>query len=407
MQKQDTVMSEDWKVIESLLPEGWKEKARELGAVQRFRGFSNVGDLLRTLLIHVAEGASLRETAVRAKEGRLANVTDVAILKRLRKASGWMRWMAEGVMRTWLKPEETQLPDGVSRVRIMDGSSIQRPGAKGTTWRVHYSMELPTMLCDEVHVTGAETGESLKLFTIEPGDLILGDRGLAHRRGIHHVVSHGGDVLVRVGLRSIPFHDEQGGRIDVLGCLRGIQHHAVWDKEVVIKYGDFEIFGRICAVRKTKEATKKAQKRILRENRKKGRKTKPETLEAAAYTMVFTTLDRSIPAETVLNLYRARWQVELVFKRLKSILGIGSLHKTDPESAKAWLHTKLLVAFLIEALKVTAERFSPWGFPIEAEETQHKITLAGNTPAAAFSPPGGEPDQLAPLTTQRLERLGK
>jgi hypothetical protein len=376
MSDEELVFTEDWKVIESLLPDGWEEKAKELGAIKRFRGFSNVSDLLRTLLIHVGEGASLRETVVRAKEGRLADITDVALLKRLRKSSEWLRWLAEGVMRKWFKPEETPLPEGVSRVRIVDGTSIQPPGAKTTTWRMHYSMELPTMLCDEVRITGVETGESLKLLTIQPGDLILGDRGFAKRPGVHHAVSNGADVLIRIGLTGLPLHDERGRRIDLLQCLRGIGHHWAWDREVVIKYEDVEIFGRICAVRKTEAAAKEARDKILRESRKKGRNTKPQTLEAAGYTTVFTTLDGSIPAETVLNLYRARWQVELVFKRLKSILGIGNLHKTDPESAKAWLYAKLLVAFLIEALKVVAERFSPWGFPIGAKERDHQVSLA-------------------------------
>ena len=93
MHEQELVLKEDWEVIESLLPEGWQEKAKELGAIERFRGFSSVANLLRTLLIHVGAGASLRETAVRAKEGKLADVTDVAILKRLKKAAdcrvGW------------------------------------------------------------------------------------------------------------------------------------------------------------------------------------------------------------------------------------------------------------------------------------------------------------------------------
>jgi len=54
----------------------------------------------------------------------------------------------------------------------------------------------------------------------------------------------------------------------------------------------------------------------------------------------------------------------LAFKRLKSIIGLGYLKKTDLDAAKAWIHGKLLVAFAIEALIVAAERFSPWGYPL-------------------------------------------
>ena len=63
-------------------------------------------------------------------------------------------------------------------------------------------------------------------------------------------------------------------------------------------------------------------------------------------------------------MYRGRWQIELVFKRLKSILGLGHLRKVDQQSAVAWIHGKLLVAFLIEALIRHAETFFPWGYPV-------------------------------------------
>ena len=48
---------------------------------------------------------------------------------------------------------------------------------------------------------------------------------------------------------------------------------------------------------------------------------------------------------------------------VKSLLQLGHLKKIDKEGAKAWLQGKLLVACLIETLILTAERFSPWGYP--------------------------------------------
>jgi hypothetical protein len=87
----------------------------------------------------------------------------------------------------------------------------------------------------------------------------------------------------------------------------------------------------------------------------------PQTLGAAGYVLVFTTLDETFPAEQVMELYRARWQIELVFKRLKSLAQMGHLKKGDPRSARAWLQGKLLSALLIDALIASSENFSPWG----------------------------------------------
>ena len=49
----------DWKRIQSLLPYGWREKAKELGAVKRLRNFKDSDTLLRILLIHFIDGCSL------------------------------------------------------------------------------------------------------------------------------------------------------------------------------------------------------------------------------------------------------------------------------------------------------------------------------------------------------------
>ena len=122
--------------------------------------------------------------------------------------------------------------------------------------------------------------------------------------------------------------------------------------------------GRVCAVRKSNAATEKSRRKVMASRTRKGHLVRPETVEAAGYVFVFTTLDRRFSSSTVLEVYRGRWQVELAFKRLKSIIGLGHLKKTDLEAARAWLHGKLLVAFVIEALIAAGERFSPWGYPI-------------------------------------------
>ena len=158
------------------------------------------------------------------------------------------------------------------------------------------------------------------------------------------------------------------------------------------KLGDWDVWisnngtlirGRICALKKSKQAAERARRKVLKENSKKGRQVKPETLEAAAYTFVFTTLDRSFTPTTVLEMYRGRWQIELAFKRLKSIVGIGHLKKTDREAAKAWIHGKLLAALLIEALISEGERFSPCGYPVRKNLQAIPLSVACNIVDAA------------------------
>ncbi|MBV8122360.1 MAG: IS4 family transposase [Alphaproteobacteria bacterium] len=380
-------VAEDWQVVLRVLPSGWQEKARELGALRRYREFPDAGTLLRVLLIHLAEGCSLRETAVRAAEGRLVTVSDVALLKRLRVSGEWFRWMGEELMRHWMtaRPVLPLLGAGW-RVRIVDGSTVSEPGATGSTWRLHYAVGLPALACEEVHVTATSVGESLCRFQVAAGDLLIADRGFATRNGVRHVHQHGGAVIVRLNLTNLPLSDREGQPFALLPQLRTLNGDQIGDWPVAVsedKNGSQPITGRVCAIKKSQTAAERARAKAERESRRGGHQVQPETLEAAEYIFVFTTLAADIPAPAILEMYRGRWQVELAFKRLKSLLALGHLKKVDPQGAKAWLQGKLLVAILIETLIALAERFFPWGYPLVPDSSS--LPLAGNLTHAAPS----------------------
>jgi len=376
---------DNWHVILSFLPDGWGEKARELGALQRCRKFANAESLLRTLLIHLADGCSLRETAVRAQYGEVASISDVALLKRLRASGEWLRWMAVQTMVNWIEKQPSAVFGSDFIIRIIDGTTVQEPGSTGSTWRIHYAICLPSLRCDEVYVTSPEVGESFKRFTAHQGDLFLGDRGFAHRAGIAHVVNGGGNVLVRINLTNPPLVGANGKPFPLLAQLRTLTGTKIGDWDVWVPHDNTLIPGRVCALKKNQPAAERARRKALADASRKGQAVRPETIESAAYVFVFTTLDRRIKASTILEMYRGRWQIEMVFKRLKSIIGLGHLKKTDLEAAKAWIHGKLLVAFLIEALIAAAERFFPWGYPLGHAYPEVTMPLARNLTNASSS----------------------
>jgi len=352
-------LKEDWQVIESVLPEGWEEAARRTGALIRTRGFDSPATLLRVLLIHLVEGCSLRETAVRAKAGGLASVSDVALLGRLRGCGEWFRWMVEQMNRRLSDTGDQVLPG--KRVRLADATVVCEPGATGSTWRLHYVIDLSTLACEQVQVTLPDEGETLTRFTVHAGDVLMADRGLAHRRGIRHVVNHGGDVVVRMNLVSIPLEDKRGREFRLLPQLRKLRVGQARAWPAVMRDERGTVAVRVCALKKSAEQTRAAQEKLRQTAIRKGRTLQPDTLEAAGYVVVLTTLS-DVPADLILELYRYRWQIELAFKRLKSLLHLGHLKKTDPAGARAWLQGKLFVAALIETLIAVGERFSPWGY---------------------------------------------
>lgn len=354
-------IDEDWRIVERILPAGWEAAAKESGAMRRNRGFDGPASLLRVLLIHLADGCSLRETVTRARARGLAEVSDVALLNRLRGCGEWFRWMGAQIAKTLSGTAGELLPG--KRVRLVDASVICEPGATGSTWRLHYMIDLSTLRCEQALITAPDEGETLTRFEVKPGDVIMADRGLAHRRGIRHVVDRGGDVVIRMNLVSIPLEsaDVTGRRFELLPRLRQIDVGGAHDWRAQVRDEQGVLPVRVCALKKSAEQTRKAQEKLRRRAIKKGQALQPETLEMAGYVVVLTTLDEPCAA-SILELCRHRWQIELTFKRLKSLLHLGHLKKTDQEGAKAWLQGKLLVAALIEMLIAVGERFSPWGY---------------------------------------------
>jgi len=364
---------EDWAMVMRFLPAGWREKATELRAMRRARGFADCERLLRTLLIYLVEGCSLKETAVRARYAELTSVSDVAIWKRLRSSGPWFRWMAEEMMKTWVQRLPRDVLPGDYRLRLVDASVVSEPGKTGSEWRMHYSVELGTLQCDFLEVTDRKGGETFKRFPVEPGDLLIADRAYCNRPGVAHVVGQGGDVLVRLSVTNLPLETKSGKPFALLRRLRRLGMGEVgdwlcWTR--TDKTAGARIAARVCAIKKSRVAAQRARDKLRRKASKQGRTLRPETIEAAGYIFVLTTVARQVLcAANILEVYRGRWQVELVFKRLKSILGLGHLPKQEPEGAKAWLHAKLFVAFLVEALIHAGETFFPWGYPLEQQGT--------------------------------------
>lgn len=362
----DKAWHENWECLQRFLPAGWEDRARTLGAWRRqARSIPSTEALLRLLLIYLADGCSMRETVVRAGQGGIATISDVAFLKRLRAAGEWLRWMAVEMLRC--RAETFDAPSWLKdyRVRAVDASVVCEPGSTGTDWRVHYSIDLFGLRCDEFHLTGPKVGESYKRFQVEPGDLMLGDRAYGHLAGFRYVSDHDGHFLSRLKNKAFQLSGADGRPVSLAHLVASLSIGEVgnWPLAGQAK-GQADYPLRICALRLSEEAAEQSIRRAKKEQSKKQRSLDPETLMLHRYVILATSLPESVSARQVLELYRARWQVELAFKRLKSIMGLGHLPKEDEESSKAWLHGKLLVSCLAQAIVDEGRFFSPWGYPL-------------------------------------------
>ena len=383
---------ENWEVLMSAFPSGWRELAKQTGAVKHaLVDFKNEGDLLRVMLIHIGRGYSLRETAVIARESGIADVSDVAILKRLRKAEHWFLELCQKL----LAETGVRTPECAKgfQVRMVDASIIKEPGKTGSQWRLHFCVTAPDLKCDYFKIspsTGRGNSESFLKFPIMKNDYIMGDRGYSTSKGVSYVHSKNAYVLVRVNTSSLPLYKEDRTRFDLLGAVKKLKlplETREWEVYIQGSQGHM-IGGRLCVLRKSDEKIAEAQNKSRRKAKKHGAKLRPETLEFAKYVIVFSTFpEDKFGTNDVLEWYRLRWQIELIFKRLKSILHMGHLPKSDPASSRAWLYGKLFLALLAEKIARISRAFSPWGYILPQKQVERvRIYMAPNRTSNNPSP---------------------
>jgi len=161
------VLEEEWRMLVSMLPSDLERCAQETGAVRRRREVRGGEQLLRLAFAYGWCNLSLRSTALWAQERNLAELSDVALLKRLRGATEFLaRLLTEKLA------ERTQLPSlgaGAEatrrrnrRVRLVDATSVCRPGASGTDWRIHLGFDLVGLRIDHAQLTDACCGPRLQ-----------------------------------------------------------------------------------------------------------------------------------------------------------------------------------------------------------------------------------------------------
>src|SRR3981189_2922908 len=368
-----------WPEVSACFPADFdvEATARARGAFTRAREIKNAETLLRLALAYGGLGMSLRETCAWAEAGGVVSLSDPSLLERLCKAAPWL-----GDIVAALIAEQAKVPAGRwtgYRLRALDGTSICQPGADRTTWRLHVGYDLATGQVDQLELTDLHGAENLQRLSYRPGDIVLGDRYYARPRGLRPVVEAGGDCIVRTGWNSLRLLQANGEPFDLFAALAA-QVEQEGEVQVRIHEGTTgtppsePLMLRPVIRRKTPEQAEAAQNRLLKDAKKRGKQPDPRSLEAAKYILLLTSLPAdAFPPTDILTLYRFRWQIELAFKRFKSLAGLDMLPAKKPELARAWIYARLIVAIIADQIAGQVPDSSPSG---HQNTTRKSIALA-------------------------------
>jgi hypothetical protein len=367
-----------WREVSAYLPANFdlEATARSCGALTRVREVKNAETLLRLALAHGGLGMSLRETCVWAEAGGIARLSDPSLLARLCKAAPW-----PGDIAAALIAEQTKVPArrwAGYRLRALDGTSICEPGADRTTWRLHVGYDLATGQVDQLELTDVHGAENLQRLSYRPGDIVLADRYYARPRDLRPVIDAGADFIVRTGWNSLRLLQANGEPFDLFAALAA---QAEQEGEVQVRIHEgikaaTPLILRLVVRRKDPEQAATEQKRPLKDAKKRGKQPDPRSLAAAKYILLLTSLPAdAFPPADILALYRFRWQIELAFKRFKSLAGLDMLPAKKPELARAWIYARLIVAIIAEQIAGQVPDSSPSG---PDNTTRKPIALASH-----------------------------
>ena len=327
------------------LPAETVPMAREFQAFVRAKKVKTPVQLLRVVFLYCGLDKPLREVAG-TFTALYESITDQSVAERLRACGPWVKAL---LRRMLALPAVETLPPG-RRFVVIDASSIQAPGATGTDHRLHIAMDLVSLQFLEVLVSDVHTGETLKHFTLMPGDVVFADRGYAQCQGMRTAVQQGAALIVRLNPFSVLLGDATGAPFALGAALKRQKMATLRTLAVTLHAagGQHEVQGWVHAYRLNAEQANRARHKC-RQGHKKGTPT-AESLLLAGWVLVFTTLAPAVlSARTIMALYRCRWQVEIAIKRWKSVLDVDALRaKATSPLAEVWLHGKLLYALLLE-----------------------------------------------------------
>lgn len=324
--------------------------ALSTGAIRRRRQIGDGTTLLRLALARGPGGLSLNQTAAWAGMIGLPALSDPGLKYRLDQAVPFLKALMERQLAARAGGASLHWPGRL--LQVVDGTAISQPGSPGSDWLVHAGLDLGTGQFRHLELTDTHGAESILRGAPQPGEIRIGDRNYATAASLQALRAHSGgqaDFIVRVRWKAFALAWPDGSAFGLIQHLAGLPNDTQ-PREVLVQARVKHAAAlplRLVIQRTSPERTAAVRRHLQRSAPRKQKKVDPRSLAAAGFLILATSLPvEGYQARDIIAAYGLRWQIELAFKRLKSLLHLDRLVTRTPAASRSWLYAHLILALL-------------------------------------------------------------
>lgn len=370
IQPPDPMMNHFQQLLQAL-PNNFEYQALKFQAFERARKVQSPLQLFKLIMLYCGFDFSLRSCAGLFSLSH-GVISDEAIRKRLSACVDWIKSVLNDVLGL-----QRIHKNGDLKFIVIDGSTVQERGATQISYRLHLAIDLLSLTLTDAVVSTDKVGEKIQHYQIQEGHVLLADRGYCRTTNIIPVVDQGADVIIRYSLNLMPlYHQDERGQMVKINWQQMLSRSPNRSQivETFIIKGNRYIKGYVDAIPRDSIYAAQERRKLNARAKQKGTQPKELTVYLMGWMLIFSSISPKIlNTADIQNLYKARWQIELSIKRLKSILNIDLLRaKKGSKLAEVYLLGKLLYATLLERINSQlfanhdvgqfdeGRRLSPW-----------------------------------------------
>ena len=336
------------------------EYLKKYPCIQRKRVVKEEQYLLTAMIRYIFGKLSFRRLSDFMAQKHGIVMSDTAWKKQFKKCAGWFLKIAKEVF----SEEVSQQPNGrtilnYAKVYAIDATELPQEGKTNTNIRIHTAYSLTRNCVSETVLSDNHTAEKVSHFSIEKGALYVTDRGYGRTTQFAALMDAGADFIIRITPSHVKLYTDEtcNVRVDFASLLKNSSDkcfsRCFWFRTRGKKVYPL----RITVSKIPDERIEAAEKRVRSKAVKSQRKLSENTILFSHWILLASSLPTAIKGRDLLHVYQLRWQIELFFKRCKSLLEFHKLRKSSTEYLFAAASDFLAVVYLVSSLAIQISYF--------------------------------------------------